>query len=182
MTGEVVTRLACIDEYGALEALMRRSALALPEYRESLLAHPEAIAVPTLLIQAGQVVVADLDGSIAGFAAWLPAGGALAELDGVFVDPSAWRSGIGTALIGAVSAAAAQTGLKKLYVVANPSAEFFYRRCGFQKTGVTTTEFGPALTMLLDLVATDRIARSGTVQLGARFTRMNANRGIEDEE
>ena len=46
----------------------------------------------------GQVIVAEIDGEIAGFAAVV--GG---ELDGLFVEPDLWGRGIGAALVDAAT-------------------------------------------------------------------------------
>jgi N-acetylglutamate synthase-like GNAT family acetyltransferase len=175
MTAGVNIRPAILSDHAVLDALMRRAALALPEYRDQLSAEPEAIAIPLSLISEGRVLVAEADGRMAGFAAWLPIGETIAELDGLFVDPSMWRSGVGMALLAAVSDAATQIGVRKIHVVANPGAESFYRRAGFERTGVTTTDFGPALTMLLQLQA------AGTAPVGARLTRITASQGHKDE-
>src|SRR4051812_29565367 len=90
-------RLARPEEHGELEALQRRASLALPEYAAQLEANPDAIHVPPAQIANGQVIVAEMDGAIVGFAAAV--GG---ELDGLFVEPDLWRRGIGRALADAV--------------------------------------------------------------------------------
>ena len=52
-----------------LEALQRRASLALGEYNEQLEAEPDAIQLPIGQIERGEVIVAELDDRIAGFAA-----------------------------------------------------------------------------------------------------------------
>ena len=76
-------RLARPEEHDALEELQRRASLELPEYRDQLLDNPDAIYLPEGQIANGQVIVAELDGEVAGFAAVV--GG---ELDGLFVEPT----------------------------------------------------------------------------------------------
>jgi ribosomal protein S18 acetylase RimI-like enzyme len=142
----LLLRLARIEELGGLEDLQRRASLALDEYREALLAHPDAIAVPAKQIERGEVVVAEIDGRIAGFAVVLDQDG-VAELDGLFIEPELWRQGIGTALVEEAVHAARNRGLSLMTVVANPSAKEFYERCGFRVEGVAETRFGPALRM-----------------------------------
>jgi len=124
-----------------LEELQRRASLELKEYRNQLLANPDAIHLPPAQIANGQVIVAELDGEVAGFAALV--GG---ELDGLFVEPDLWGGGIGRALINAAAHEARRKGLT-LTVIANPGARRFYESCGFGIEGETQTRFGPALKM-----------------------------------
>jgi GNAT superfamily N-acetyltransferase len=137
----LVLRLAKPQEHGELEFLQRRASLELPDYREQLLAEPEAIHLPPAQIANGQVIVAELEGEIAGFAALV--GG---ELDGLFVEPDLWGRGIGRALIDDAAHQARRKGLT-LTVIANPSARRFYESCGFTIEGETKTRFGPASKM-----------------------------------
>ena len=124
-----------------LEALQRRASLALPEYREQLEAHPDAIDLPAEQIENGDVLVADVDGSLAGVAALV--GG---DLDGLFVEPDLWGQGIGGDLVDAATLAARRKGLT-LKVIASPAARRFYEGCGFSVEGEAQTRFGPALRM-----------------------------------
>ena len=134
-------RLARPDEHDELEELQRRASLELPEYRDQLIANPEAIYLPEGQIANGQVIVAELGGEIAGFAAVV--GG---ELDGLFVEPDLWGRGIGRALADAATHEARKRGLA-LKVIANPRARRFYEQCGFSVEGEVETRFGPALRM-----------------------------------
>ena len=134
-------RLAEPQERSDLEELQRRASLELPEYRDQLLAHPDAIHLPPSQIANGQVIVAELDGEIAGFAA-VVAG----ELDGLFVEPDLWGCGIGKALVEAATHEARLSGMT-LKVTASPSARLFYESCGFTVEGDERTRFGPALRM-----------------------------------
>ena len=142
----MLLRLARIEELGELEGLQRRASLALDEYREALLAHPDAISLPFEQIERGEVMVAEIDGRIAGFAVVLDQDGT-AELDGLFVEPDLWRRGIGSALVEDAVHDARSRGLSLMTVVANPSAKEFYERCGFTVEGSAETRFGPALRM-----------------------------------
>jgi GNAT superfamily N-acetyltransferase len=144
-------RVARMEDYAALGHLMRRASLALPDYREHLLAHPDSIHFSADHISAGRTLVAEGDGIVTGFIAWLPIGDATAELEALFVEPSHWRLGVGKELLAAASEAVTGAGFKNLYVVAPPAALDFYRRCGFVRTGATATQFGPALTMLKEI-------------------------------
>src|SRR5690349_589688 len=126
-------RLAQPEEHEDLEELQRRASLELEEYREQLEAHPDAIHLPPAQIANGQVIVAELDGEIVGFAAVV--GG---ELDGLFVEPDMWGAGIGRALVNAAAHEARQRGLS-LTVIANPVAKGFYESCGFTVEGEEQT-------------------------------------------
>jgi GNAT superfamily N-acetyltransferase len=134
-------RLAQPDEHEALEELLRRASAEIPEYRDQLLLQPDAIYLPEGQIANGQVIVAELHGEIAGFAAVV--GG---ELDGLFVEPDLWGQGIGRALLDAATHQARRRGLA-LSVIANPRARPFYESCGFSVEGEEQTRFGLALRM-----------------------------------
>jgi GNAT superfamily N-acetyltransferase len=135
----MVIRAARPEERAALEALQRRASLMYADSRDALLANPEAIALPAAHI--AHTIVVEGDGVVIGFAVALPISAGHAELDGLFVDPVGWRRGIGRALVAHAGAD------RTLTVIANPNALGFYTRCGFARTGATTTRFGPAITM-----------------------------------
>ena len=142
---ELTLRLATIEEREALEALQRRASLALDEYREQLLAHPDAIELPLEQIEHGAVIVAELDDRLAGFAVVLIADGQ-AELDGLFVEPELWRQGIGASLVDVAVHEARRQGLAMM-VIASPTALEFYEKRGFTVEGDAQTRFGPAVRM-----------------------------------
>jgi len=138
-------RLASPDERDALEALQWRASLANPADRPHLVAHPDAIHLPIEQIELRQVLVAEFDGGIAGFAAVVPEAAHI-ELDGLFVEPKLWKQGIGAMLVEAATHEARRRGVA-LMVVANGAALGFYQRCGFVIEGEAQTRFGPALRM-----------------------------------
>ena len=137
----ITLRLAKPEEHQALEELQRRSSLEFPDYREQLLANPDAIHLPPAQIANGLVIVAECAGEVVGFAAVVGN-----ELDGLFVEPEMWGGGIGRALLDAAAHQARLRGLS-LTVLANPSARGFYESCGFSVEGEEPTRFGPALRM-----------------------------------
>lgn len=147
MRDDVIVRPAVVSEREQLEALQRRASLNNPEDREALLAHPDAIELPLEQIRAGSVYVAEVAGSIRGFAAILPREDGDSELDALFVEPDAWRRGIGRELVEHCAAAARAAGAELLHVVGNPHAEGFYRACGFEIIGSRQTRFGMGLLM-----------------------------------
>ena len=138
-------RVARPEERDALEELQRRASLAIGEYNRQLEAEPDAIQLPIEQIERGDVIVAELDDRIAGFAAVIIEENH-AELDGLFVEPDRWRQGIGAALVDVAVHEARRQGLAMM-VIANPSARQFYEKCGFTVEGEAETRFGPALRM-----------------------------------
>jgi GNAT superfamily N-acetyltransferase len=147
MPNEVIVRLAVASEQKELEALQWRASLNNPGDREALLAHPDAIELPLEQIRGGGVFVAEVAGSMMAFAAILPRDNGDFDLDALFVEPSAWRQGIGRALIEHCAAAARTAGAESLHVVGNPHAEGFYSSCGFEMLGTKQMRFGVGLLM-----------------------------------
>src|SRR5689334_3584817 len=137
----ITLRLAKPEEHQALEELQRRSSLEFPDYREQLLANPDAIHLPPAQIANGQVIVAEFAGEVVGFAAVVGN-----ELDGLFVEPEMWGGGIGRALLDAAAHQARLRGLS-LTVLANPRARGFYESCGFSVEGEEQTRLGWSLRM-----------------------------------
>jgi len=142
---DVIVRLAVPSEREALESVQRRASLNNPGDREALLANPDAIEVPPRQIAAGQVFVAERDGTILGFAAVLPRDDSDTELDALFVEPPLWQHGIGRMLVEYCAAFARAQGSAALHVIGNPHAEGFYRSCGFEMIGTVGTRFGAGL-------------------------------------
>ena len=146
---DLVVRTARADERQALEALQMRASTAWPDYREQLAAHPDAVSIPAE--QMALAFVAEAGGQVLGFGLVLPPQDGVAELDAMFVEPDAWRGGIGWALVRESARRAAAAGAGALHVVANPRAVAFYEACGFVLEGESETQFGPAPTMRLAL-------------------------------
>jgi GNAT superfamily N-acetyltransferase len=140
-------RIACASEQSALEALLWRASLNNAGDRKALLANPGAIELPLHQIEAGGVFVAEADGSVRGFAAILPREDGDSELDALFVEPDAWRQGIGRALVEYCCSAASLAGAASLHVVGNPHARDFYCACGFSILGTRQMQFGVGLLM-----------------------------------
>jgi GNAT superfamily N-acetyltransferase len=147
MFGSVSIRLAVASERNTLEALQLRASLMNEHDREPLLAHPDAIELPPAQIAAGRVFVAESGGALAGFAVVLSRDDGDADLDGLFVEPAVWRTGLGRALVEHVAAFARAGGAATLHVIGNPHAAEFYQRCGFSVCGSAETRFGPALAL-----------------------------------
>ena len=147
MSTDLLLRLAEVSERHQLEALQRRASLAWPEDRAALLEHPDAIDLPVQQIADGRTWVAERAGDIVGFAVVLPRDDGDVGLDGLFVEPTAWGSGIGRILIGQAERVARDAGASSLRVVANPRAAGFYEACGFTRVGEEPTRFGMAVVL-----------------------------------
>ena len=103
------------------------------DYERILLAEPS-----DALLRCG--LVADRGGKVAGFAvaSWLRQE-AVAEVEGLFVELDCRRQGVGSALIAACMAWAANAGASKVRLevrASNTAAHALYRRHGFSTAGV----------------------------------------------
>lgn len=147
----LVIRPALPGERAALEALQLRASLIWEDQRADLAAHPDAIALTPGAIEQLRVRVATTPGDPVGFAEWSVASDDEWELEGLFVEPTAMRRGIGGELLADVFALARDAGVRRIAVVAQPRALAFYERCGFVREGEATTRFGPAVRMAADL-------------------------------
>ncbi len=151
MTFDLSIRPARPEERLELIELQRRASLANPGDREVLLAHPEAIDLPSAMIELGDVLVAERDGVRLGFAAIAPRDDGQIELDGLFTEPANWNGGVGRALVRAAGELSRSRGAGILHVIGNPHALGFYERCGFIAVGEFKTQFGVGVLMTLDL-------------------------------
>jgi GNAT superfamily N-acetyltransferase len=154
MVADLLIRLAQPAERDRLEALQLRASLMWEEYRDALLTHPDAIALPIEQIMAGRTHVAERRGELVGFSVVLPRNDGDAELDGLFVEPTVWRRGVGTRLVQQAQDLALCAGSAFLCVIANPHAEGFYAACGFELVGEEQTRFGIGLKMRKALTTT----------------------------
>ena len=147
----ITIRPAVAAEQKALVALQWRASLSNPADRDALLANPEVIELPIQQIEAGGVFVAEIAGAVKGYAAICPRDDGVLELDALFVEPDAWRQGIGHALVEHVCCLAKCKGANSLYVIGNPHAEGFYLACGFILLGTQEMRFGIGLLLQRDL-------------------------------
>jgi len=144
---DILIRTAGINEKRALEQVQLRASLANPGDRDHILNHPDIISIPDAQILSGDVFVAERNSMLLGFAAMLPNADGTLELDGLFVEPTHWRQGIGNRLVDYCVADARKRRVRELRVVANPHALAFYESCGFKECGAAETLFGPAILM-----------------------------------
>jgi GNAT superfamily N-acetyltransferase len=147
MNAKIVVRRAIANERAKLEDLQRRASLNNPGDRDAILANPDAIDLPSSQLASGAVRVAELDGVCLGFSVVLQREDGDAELDGLFVEPDVWRSGVGRAFVDHASEQARELGASILHVVGNPHAEGFYTAVGFTTHGTFETRFGTGLLM-----------------------------------
>jgi|SRR5579871_1924547 len=151
MANGVSIRCALTSEREALEALQWRSSLTNAGDHEFVLAHPDAIELPTEQIADGHVFVAEIDGRVAGFAAVLLRPDGQIELDGLFVEPALQRRGIGRMLVEYCGTYGAQRGASRLHVIGNTHAQAFYAACGFVFEGTQKTRFGEGMKLRRDI-------------------------------
>ncbi len=130
-----------------LEDLQWRASLVWEEYREALLAHPDAIELPLEHLDAGHTYVTERSGQILGFRVVVPRPDGDADLDGLFVEPAIWKHGAGRRLVQQAERLAASRGSEWLYVIANPRARGFYQACAFEQLGEEQTRFASGLSM-----------------------------------
>lgn len=152
---QVDIRLARADDRRDLIELQRRASLAIEgeEVRAQLLADPDIIDLDPEMIARNEVFVAQLGGRIVGFATIIAHEGNDAELEGIFVEPSEWRKGVGLALMHQIDREAAAWGASGLHVIASRRVEGFYTRAGFVVTGEVKTELGPIANLMVKPVA-----------------------------
>jgi GNAT superfamily N-acetyltransferase len=143
----IVIRPGVQAERSSLEALQWRASLANSGDRDSLLAHPDAISLPPEQLANGHVFVAEQDDVVVGFAAIVARPDGDTELDGLFVEPSLWKQGVGRLLVQHCADVARAGASRILHVVGNPHAEGFYAACGFRTTGAVETRFGAGFEM-----------------------------------
>ena len=147
----VEIRIARPDERLDLIELQRRAALASEDedVRQKLQDDPGLIDLDEEMLANNEVVVAEIGDRIVGFATIIAHEGNDAELEGLFVEPTEWRKGIGTALVHAIEREAAAWGASRIHVLANQNALTFYEAAGFSRIGEKRTELGPMAAVMV---------------------------------
>ena len=135
-----------------LARIFREASLSNAGDRDALLAHPEALTLSADLIARGRTRVATgADGAVVGFATTRPTDPGVLELDDLFVDPSAMRTGVARQLLLRIAREAERDDVARIDVTANPHARAFYEAVGFVVGLRVDTEFGPAQRMHLEV-------------------------------
>jgi GNAT superfamily N-acetyltransferase len=133
---DVTLRPAREDESGALTELALRSKAHWGYDAAFLAACRDELAVASADIEAGRVVVAEVDGTIAGFST-LVGEPPVAEVEALFVEPEriGAGTGIGRALFLGLRATARSEGFTRLLIEAEPNAAGFYEHLGAKQIG-----------------------------------------------
>jgi GNAT superfamily N-acetyltransferase len=153
-------RAADADDVPVLARIFRNASLSDAAERETLLAHPEALELGGDVLARGRCRVATFaDGTVVGFATTRPTDHGVLELDDLFVDPDAMRTGVARQLILRIATEAAREGVSRVDVTANFHALGFYEAVGFVAGARVATEFGPAQRMHLDVAGVVRAHR-----------------------
>jgi len=144
-------RIAHPDDRPNLVELQRRASLAFEDgdVRQQLLDNPDLISLDEEMLANNEVLVAEVGDRIVGFATIVAHDGNDAELEGLFVEPTEWRKGVGSALVRAIEREAAAWGASRIHVLANEHAQAFYEAVGFNKIGEKRTELGPMAAMMV---------------------------------
>lgn len=147
----VEIRIAHPEDRLDLIELQRRASLASEdeEVRQKLQDNPDLIDLDEEMLANNEVLVAESGGRIVGFATIIAHDGNDAELEGLFVEPTEWRKGIGTALMHAIEREAAAWGASRMHVLANQNALAFYQAAGFSKIGDKRTDLGPVAVIMV---------------------------------
>jgi GNAT superfamily N-acetyltransferase len=154
MSRHIHIRIAHPDDRPNLIELQRRASLVgeTGDVLQQLLDDPSLIDIDEKLFANNEVVVAEIGATIVGFASFIAQDGNDAELDGMFVEPSHWRQGIGRMLIEAVVRELVAWHATRLRVVANPNALAFYKAVGFTIIGEERTPLGPVAPVMARII------------------------------
>jgi len=142
MTGQTVIRPAREDEIEPLSQLCRRSKAHWGYDARFMELSRNSLTVRRQWVTAGNVLVAERDGVAAGVAAIAPDGPGH-EVALFFVDPAFMGHGIGADLYRAMIALAAERGIARLGVLADPNAASFYEKMGARPVGSEPSESIP---------------------------------------
>ena len=151
-TEQVVIRDAERSEHAALARVFRRASWWNEGDRAFLAANPHLLDLDVEVFDKGRLRVADVDGTVVGFATTIESGDAL-ELDDLFVDPDWMRHGIGAQLVDDAVAHAREHAVACIEVTGDDHALGFYERVGFVVVGAAPTLAGSSPRLRLELAA-----------------------------
>ena len=150
----VHVRDAYAHDEPVLARILGKASLSNVGDRDALLAHPEALTLSADWLASGRTRVATFaDGTVVGFATTRPTDPGVLELDDLFVDPAAMRTGVARQLILRIATEAEREDVARIDVTANEHALGFYHAVGFVVGARVDTEFGSAQRMHLDVAS-----------------------------
>jgi GNAT superfamily N-acetyltransferase len=138
----VTVRPARPDEAGAISALALRSKGHWGYDPAFLAACRDDLTIDPAWCDGVRLVVATAGGRLLGYAR-VAGGPPVAELAGLFVDPAAIGTGVGSLLLRHAVAIAAELGIETLEIDSDPFAEPFYRHAGAVRTGDSPSTVDP---------------------------------------
>ena len=130
-------REARVDEAAQLSALAVRSKAAWGYSEDFLLACRAELELAPATVKAGLSFVAEERGSATplGFGSLDPIDGRVVDLLHLFVEPRAFRRGVGRALVSHATALAREMGRRVMTIQADPNAALFYEALGARRVG-----------------------------------------------
>lgn len=121
----------------------------------------EDLALSAEEISASPVWVQEGDAGLAGYYRLLPVENGAAELDALFVDPSAMGQGVGRRLWDHAVATATELGFSELIIYSDPYAEGFYKAMGAVRTGDSESTVTPGRLLPLLRFKLEKGSRMG---------------------
>ncbi len=142
MSDDITIRLALHNEAKALSSLCWRSKAHWGYDAQFMELSREALTVAPDWIAAGQVIVAEQGGIVAGVAA-LAADENRYELAVFFVEPAMMGRGVGAKLYTAIIDLARRKNVDHLHILADPNAASFYEKMGAKAAGTAPSDTIP---------------------------------------
>jgi predicted N-acetyltransferase YhbS len=123
----------------------------------------QGLTINLALIAAGLVFVAeDEQGIPRGYVALRPTGmGGLILLEGIFVDPTCSRSGVGTRLFATAVEHSRKMAGNVILIYSSPHSVDFYARLGATKIGMTPFVFSPDVQLSMFTFAIPPLGETG---------------------
>jgi predicted N-acetyltransferase YhbS len=144
-------RPARVDEAAELSQIAVRATKNDGYDDDAIVRFMPALKVNLALIAAGLVLVAEGETGVAnGYVAARPTGiGGLILLEGIFVDPSYSRRGLGTRLFATAVELSRKMAGNVILITSSPHSVDFYARLGAQKIGATPFVFSPDVQLTM---------------------------------
>lgn len=141
-------RPASPEDAPRLSALAMRSKAHWGYDAEFMEACRASLTVDPAHCDGSSLLVAEIDGELAGFARVTGSPGD-GELSDLWIDPDAMGRGVGRALFKAITKRASLLGFRRLLIDADPNAEAFYLHMGAVRIGETPSTAIPGRTLPL---------------------------------